>query len=278
MIVDVEFRRQAQRASHAPIRIMNVQHNLDASGLYTNTFEAIPAASEMPPTLSYAKPVTYPMLAEVIDNNDGKGRIRAKFMGWQQQGIAETDYMRVLTPDAGGGGDKVAANRGLVTVPEVGDQVYVDFEHGNPDRPFVTGSVFHGKVGTGGGGSNNTKSLTSKSGHTVTLNDGAGITVKDKDDNVIELDGAGNARMETKETITITCGESSISMDKNRSHPDQRQRDRYPRHEYRRIGTNQHRHWCRARRCNPDFGNRHGGDHTRYRQHKTLSMSGEKRS
>lgn len=214
IIVDVEFRRNTQSASHAPIRIINVQHNLDASGLYTNTFEAIPAASEMPPALSYNKPVTYPMLGEVIDNNDGQGRIRAKFMGWQQQGVAETDYMRVLTPDAGGGGDKVAANRGLVTVPEVGDQVYIDFEHGNPDRPFVTGSVFHGKVGTGGGGSNNTKSLTSKSGHTVTLNDGAGITVKDKDENIIELDGAGNARMETKETITITCGESSISMDK----------------------------------------------------------------
>ncbi|PSK89091.1 phage baseplate assembly protein V [Taibaiella chishuiensis] len=214
MIVDVAFQRKGQSASHAPVRIINIQHNLDASSLYTNTFEAIPAASEMPPALAYNKPVTYPVLAEVIDNNDSKGRIRVKFMGWQQQGMAETDYMRVLTPDAGGGGDKVASNRGLVTVPEVGDQVYVDFEHGNPDRPFVTGSVFHGKVGIGGGGSNNTKSLTSKSGHTVTLNDGAGITVKDRDDNVIELDGAGNARMETKESITISCGESSIFMDK----------------------------------------------------------------
>ena len=214
MIVDVAFRRKTQSATHAPIRIMNVTHNLDASGLYINTFEAIPAASEMPPALAYNKPVTYPMLAEVIDNNDSKGRIRARFMGWQQQGMPETDFMRVLTPDAGGGGDKVAANRGLVTVPEIGDQVYVDFEHGNPDRPFVTGSVFHGRVGTGGGGSNNTKSLTSKSGHTVTLDDGAGITVRDKGDNIIVLDGAGNAHMETKETITITCGESSISMDK----------------------------------------------------------------
>ncbi len=215
MVVDIAFKRQDQNASHAPMRIISVEHSLDATGIYLNTFEAIPAASEMPPEVQYIPPVTYPMLAEVIDNNDGKGRIRAKFMGWQQQGAAETDFMRVLTPDAGGGGDKVAANRGLVTVPEIGDQVYIDFEHGNPDRPFVTGSVFHGKVGTGGGGSNNTKSLTSKSGHTITLNDGAGITVKDKGDNIITLDGAGNAHMETKEMITIKCGESSIIMDKS---------------------------------------------------------------
>jgi len=215
MVVDISFKRQQQSASHAPMRITYVEHQLDATGIYLNTFEAIPAASEMPPDIQFIQPVTHPMLAEIIDNNDSKGRVRAKFMGWQQQDLPQTDYIRVLTPDAGGGGDKVASNRGLVTVPEIGDQVYIDFEHGNPDRPFVTGSVFHGGVGTGGGGGNNVKSLTSKSGHTVTLNDGAGITVKDKADNIISLDGAGNALMETKETITIKCGESSISMDKS---------------------------------------------------------------
>ncbi|HAO27483.1 MAG TPA: type IV secretion protein Rhs, partial [Chryseobacterium indologenes] len=66
-----------------------------------------------------------------------------------------------------------------------------------------------------GGAGNNIKSLSSKSGHTVSLNDGGGITVQDKDQNSVFLDGAGNITVDSKITITLTCGNSSIFMDKD---------------------------------------------------------------
>ena len=49
----------------------------------------------------------------------------------------------------------VSTNRGFMAIPEVGDQVMVAFQHNLPDRPFVMGGMFHGKVGVGGGPSNN---------------------------------------------------------------------------------------------------------------------------
>jgi uncharacterized protein involved in type VI secretion and phage assembly len=160
-------------------------------------------------------PATHPMLAKVVDNNDphGIGRIKAEFIGWGGEG-KQTDWLRVLTPDAGGGGEKVAKNRGLVTVPEKNDQVYVDFENGNPDKPFVTGSVFHGKHGGGGGTGNNSKSLTSKSGHTVMLDDGGGITIKDKSGtDTILLDGTNAITITAGQTITLLSGKSGLIID-----------------------------------------------------------------
>lgn len=47
----------------------------------------------------------------------------------------------------------------------------VAFRYDDPNRPFVLGSLFHGKSGTGGGSSNKTKSLTTRSGCTITLDD-----------------------------------------------------------------------------------------------------------
>jgi uncharacterized protein involved in type VI secretion and phage assembly len=98
-------------------------------------------------------------------------------------------------------------------VPEISDQVYVDWEGGNPDRPFVTGSVFHGKHGSGGGTGNNSKSLTSKSGHTIRLNDGGGITVRDKSKlNHIHIDGNNKITVTAAVDVTLTNGKSTISM------------------------------------------------------------------
>ncbi len=79
-----------------------------------------------------------------------------------------------------------------MAIPEVGDQVMVDFIHDNPDRPFVLGGMFHGKVGGGGGAGNNVRSFSSKSGNCITLNDGDGVRIVDRNKNSVELNGAGN--------------------------------------------------------------------------------------
>ena len=196
--------------------ITSVHHTIDERGRYHNSFEGIVSTTERVSFKNYARPYPDMQLADVTDNNDpqGQGRIKVKFK-WSCQTNDQTEWLRVVTPDAGSSG-KVSKNRGFVFIPEVGDQVVVSFEEGNIARPLVMGSVFHGKTGSGGSSSNDSKSLTSKSGHTVQLNDAGGITVRDKDENVIDLDGAGNISVHSKLSIKLTCGEgaeSAISMD-----------------------------------------------------------------
>ena len=41
-----------------------------------------------------------------------------------------------MAPDAGSS-SKVSKNRGFMAIPEVGDQVTINFQHNHPDRPFV---------------------------------------------------------------------------------------------------------------------------------------------
>ncbi|MBK6381126.1 MAG: hypothetical protein IPF72_16180 [Chitinophagaceae bacterium] len=79
-----------------------------------------------------------PQIANVKDNKDpdNMGRVRVQML-WQK-GNEMTDWIRVMTPDAGSGkgGGK---NRGLVVIPEPGDQVLICFRYNDPDRPFCYG-------------------------------------------------------------------------------------------------------------------------------------------
>ena len=76
-----------------------------------------------------------------------QGRVKIQF-DWQS-GQDTSEFIRVMTPDAGSS-DKINKNRGFMAIPEVGDQVVVNFVHQHPDRPFVMGGMFHGSIGAGG--------------------------------------------------------------------------------------------------------------------------------
>ena len=122
-----------------------------------------------------------------------------------------TDWLRVMTPDAGPGKDE-AKNRGLVVIPESGDQVLVCFRYNDPDRPFVMGSLFQGKTGGGGGDGNKTKSLTALSGSVISFEEDA-INIIDANDNKVSLDGAGKININCSSSITLECGQSKITME-----------------------------------------------------------------
>lgn len=214
-IADIEMRKTDtnETSFFTKLMITEVHHEVDARGYYTGTFDAIASDTGFIPRPEFQFPKADAQFAKVISNTDplNQGRVQVQF-DWQN-GSTTTEYIRVMTPD-GGGSEKVSKNRGFVAIPEVGDQVVVNFAHQHPDRPFVMGGMFHGGVGGGGGAGNNVKSLSSKSGHIISLDDGGGMTVRDKDQNSIFLDGAGNISVDSKETITLKCGESSIFMDK----------------------------------------------------------------
>lgn len=194
--------------------ITGIDHHIAENGKYYNTFEAIPSTLDVIPVRNIIMPIAETQIGTVKDNKDpdSMGRVRVQML-WQQPVNEMTDWIRVMTPDAGGGKGG-AKNRGLVVVPEPGDQVVVCFRYNDPDRPFVMGSMFHGKTGGGGGQGNNTKSLNSKSGHTISMDDGKGITIVDKSgNNLIVVDGTNTITVTAAQKIELTNGKSSITMD-----------------------------------------------------------------
>lgn len=215
-IADVKISRLEdsvyKKEDYGKFLITSIEHHITENGKYYNSFEGIPSGIEVVPVKNIIMPVAEPQIATVKDNKDpdNMGRVRVQML-WQQNDNLMTDWLRVMTPDAGGGKGG-AKNRGFVVVPEAGDQVLICFRYNDPDRPFVLGSMFHGKTGGGGGSGNKSKSLTALSGSVVSL-DGDAISIVDAAGNKINLDGGGNITINCSASITLECGGSKIKMD-----------------------------------------------------------------
>ena len=152
--------------------ITEITHSVSEGSYYRNRFKAIPSGTLTLPAPDVSMPIAGPQTATVVSNDDPKeaGHVRVQ-MNWQT-GNMQTGWIRVMTPDAGSS-DKVNTNRGFVFIPEVGDKVLVGFRNGDPNRPYVMGSLFNGYTAAGGGSNNHKKSITSRSGSTITLDDDA---------------------------------------------------------------------------------------------------------
>ncbi len=181
-------------------RVISVVHELDANKDYINRFEAIPVAITTPPLNKNIQiPEAESQVAVVKENHDpeGLGRIRAQFQ-WQT-GNEMTPWIRVLTSSAAGG-------RGMYFIPEIGDEAYIDFDQGNPDRPYVTGTLFHGNAKPiWGSPGNDTKALRTRSGNRVELNDADGsINIIDPSGNTITMAGNGEITINAPNKLTLT--------------------------------------------------------------------------
>ena len=197
--------------------ITEITHEVSQGSYYKNCFKAIPATIKALQSPKVRMPLAETQMATVLSNADpqGKGRVRVR-MNWQTDGM-QTSWVRVMTPDGGSSKD-VKSNRGFVFIPEVGDQVLLGFRHGDPARPYVMGSLFNGTTGGGGGQGNNCKSLTTKSGSSLKLDDSAGsVTLHDKGGVSMNFDGGGNQTLATKASATTTVGKdaSVLRMDKD---------------------------------------------------------------
>ncbi len=197
--------------------IIEITHEVSQGSYYKNRFKAIPATIKALPSPKVRMPLAETQMATVLSNADpdGKGRVRVR-MNWQTDGM-QTGWVRVMTPDGGSSSD-VKSNRGFVFIPEVGDQVLLGFRHGDPARPYVMGSLFNGTTGGGGGQGNNCKSLTSRRGSSLKLDDSKGsVTLHDKGGVSMNFDGAGNQTLATRASATTTVGQdaSVLRMDKD---------------------------------------------------------------
>lgn len=106
-------------------------------------------------------------IVEDLGDPQNLGRVRVKL-----QHLAEelSDWAWLVTPMAG-------QKRGLFLRPEVGDQVLVAFLHGDPQFPYILGSLWSGEdpppPDDGDAKKNNWRFIKSRSGHIVKLDDTA---------------------------------------------------------------------------------------------------------
>jgi len=191
--------------------VLEVAHSIHGTGKYQNRFEAIPAGLEFVPNPHDAHPEAEPQLGIVKDNKDPDklGRVKVQLL-WQKDRDM-TPWIKVMAPHAGlraNGG----RNRGLFFTPEVDDYVVVGFTHGDPDRPFVMGSVHHGKsIDSAKNSDNSIKAITTRSGNTINLkekDDGKEqeIIIKTDDKNLVSIqvkNGEGTICIKTTKDIEV---------------------------------------------------------------------------
>lgn len=110
-------------------------------------------------------------VARVLDNNDPADAARVKVQYPWEGESNEGGWAPVVTPHAGAG-------RGMYFIPEVGDEVLVAFEQGDPNRPVVIGSLWNGadqppNDGLHGDeqGNNDIKRIVTKSGNRIVMDD-----------------------------------------------------------------------------------------------------------
>jgi type VI secretion system secreted protein VgrG len=178
--------------------VLSVSHYFDGHGNYNNDFTAVPATIKVPPVKLPIPPFSESQSAIVTDNFDpkGLGRIRVKFH-WMN-GTEKTPWIRVTSPHAGG-------EKGMYFMPEIGEEVIIGFEGGSPTKPYMIGSVYHGKATNSfGNAGNDVKALQTRSGTKIIMNDAEGsVFIEDKGGNSIMIDGKGNITVKSNDTVTI---------------------------------------------------------------------------
>lgn len=148
----------------------------------------------------------------VTDNQDpdGLARVRVR-LPWHAN--SDTSFWaRSAMPLAG-------TDRGTYFLPEIGDEVLVGAEDGDPSHLYVLGMLWNGKqkppVQTDGG-ANNTRLIKSRSGHTLRFNDDPSapeIEVRLADGKQILLDqGKIVINDASRNVITFTAASGAIEI------------------------------------------------------------------
>ena len=227
----------------------------DAGGRhsYNNTFRCIPASVPFRPARKTPKPVVEGSQTAIVTGPSGEeiyvdehGRVKVHFH-WDRVGpMDETSscWIRVSQLWAG-------ASWGAMFIPRIGHEVIVDFIEGDPDRPIITGRVYHGQnrppyplddektkstiksnSTKGGGGSNEYRFEDKKGSEEIYQHAQKDLTIKtenDKNQNTIhdETLTIGNDRTKTvkhDETTTVendrtetVNGKETITIKKDRT-------------------------------------------------------------
>lgn len=205
------------------ILITDIVHSFSDDFIYSNHFVGIPANCDYPP---YGKGEAFPKAtscrAKVKDNEDPNnlGRIRVQF-DWQAELDEDmmTPWIRIAQPYAGAG-------KGFSFIPEIGEEVMVDFEGGNAEKPYVKGMLFNGIDDpdsawlANSNSENRVKAIRTRNGHTIEIhddNEGGYIRIYDNgkenyvltlstDEQLIKLESKGNIELKAAKNIIMKAG------------------------------------------------------------------------
>jgi phage protein D/phage baseplate assembly protein gpV len=168
------------------------------------------------------------VIALVSDVNDPQnlGRVKVTYPWLSDDYVS--DWARTVQSGAG-------HQRGAMVVPEVGDEVLVAFEHGDPRWPYVVGGLYNGvdtpKAGPvdvvdSGSGEINRRSFVSRRGHRMDFLDQAGkadgVTISTGDDKLrLQMDATGTKLtihsdgtviVEASQGVTIDASSASVEL------------------------------------------------------------------
>jgi len=156
----------------------------------------------------------YSALVTDIVDPDGQGRVRIR-LPWSpdSEGSDYQAWARLATLMAGD-------NRGSWFIPDTGDEVLVAFEAGDPRRPYVVGALWNGRdappASMDGAGRNDVKTLRSRSGVVVTLDDTSGresLTLETPaGQSVVLQDGPGSIEIKDSNGNTVKLETSGITV------------------------------------------------------------------
>jgi phage protein D len=205
--------------------ISGAQHVLRAGHGYETRFAVSGRASRSMLALVSARTEPswrHSVVVGVVTNNndpDGIGRVRVSYpvLGDEHEGW----WARLTGPAAG-------TSRGLMMVPQPGDEVLVAFEHGDEERPYVVGSVWNGTAKPGEklvhpDGSFSMRSdkqvlveaaeamtLTGDKDFTVSVAGSAKITTSERSGDGppgdVTIDAKGNANVKAGTAISVEAG------------------------------------------------------------------------
>lgn len=138
LIVDIE------QSGYQP-QVLEQEATAEASE-YSNNFSCIPSDVPFRPARKTPKPVVRGIQTAIVVGPSGEevytdehGRVKVQFH-WDRRGKSDQDsscWIRVSQLWAG-------QAWGAMWIPRIGHEVVVDFLEGDPDRPLITGRVYHG--------------------------------------------------------------------------------------------------------------------------------------
>ena len=165
-------------------------------------------------------------IALVTQNRDDDGLCRVKVRFPWHENASESFWARLATPMAG-------KERGLVMIPEVGDEVLVAFEREDLRFPFILGGLWNGTDKpplANDDGKNDKRILKSRKKHYLLFDDGAngvvelahekgrkitfddnGFVVQDEKGNIVKVDSnSGAMTIEAKGQLNIKAATITI--------------------------------------------------------------------
>lgn len=190
------------------------------SGSVPNTFRSLILGPEKEHQINRIGGVVTGIVTSNVDP-EKLGRVQVKYPWLPKMNSSELSSCWARLTFVGGGAD-----RGIVFLPEVNDEVLLAFENGDMSSPFVLGILYNGKdkppKGKGelvdtGTKKVNERIIVSRSGHKIIMDDTSGkekITIQDKTGkNMIEIDSTknefkiiseGKLDLQSKGDLTIT--------------------------------------------------------------------------